>query len=253
MTVRYAIVGDIHGMFESLAATLESARGRWGRLDFVLAVGDVEPNRNGDDSRWVVGPERYRKLGDFPRVVNGEIRLGCSLYFIAGNHEPYTALERAGPGEWAPGVWWLGRSGVTIIKGVAVGYLSGIYSPKYSELPEPYRRGPKQKTYWHRSELAHLVHFAQHLPHRLDVLLTHDWPAGVGTDRRGRPVGDVSLRDLTAKLQPRVHACGHMHYDHRGQINNTQVVCLAKPSPGPELRGIVVVEHTTPAGLRILE
>ena len=85
---------------------------RWGRIGFVLAVGDVEPNRDEDDNRGIVGAARYRKVGDFPQVVGGEITLGAPLYFIAGNHDPYPALERVGPGEWAPGVWWLGRAGV---------------------------------------------------------------------------------------------------------------------------------------------
>ena len=139
------MVGDIHGRFESLAEVLKEAGRRWGSFDFVLAVGDVEPNRDRRDQVGVVVPARHQKMGDFPRVVSGEIILDAPLYFIAGNHDPYPMLDRAGPGEWAPGVWWLGRWGVTTISDVTIGFLSGIYSPKFSELPEPSRKGPKQR------------------------------------------------------------------------------------------------------------
>ena len=89
MGTRFAIVGDIHGRFEDLADALDRVRGRWGGLGFVLAVGDVEPNRGYEDHLGVVGPPRYRKVGDFPRVAAGDVSLGAPLYFIAGNHDPY--------------------------------------------------------------------------------------------------------------------------------------------------------------------
>ena len=113
MTTLFVIVGDIHGRFESLAEGLDEVRHRWGQFDFVLAVGDLEANRDRNDQMGVVVPGRYRKMGDFPRVVAGEIVLGAPLYFIAGNHDPFPMLDQTGPGEWAAGVWWLGRFGVT--------------------------------------------------------------------------------------------------------------------------------------------
>ena len=253
MTTRFVIVGDIHGRFESLAEGLGEVRHRWGQLDFVLAVGDLEANRDRSDQVGVAVPARYRKMGDFPGLVAGEIVLGAPLYFIAGNHDPYPMLDRAGPGEWTPGVWWLGRFGITRIGDVTVGFLSGIYSPKYSELAEPSRQGPKQRTYWHRSELHQLIDTVGRLDGRLDVLLTHDWPSGVLADRRGNPIGDPSLRELVETVQPRVHACGHRHYDQKGMIGSAQVVCLAKPHAGPRgLQGIAVVERSQDGDLEVL-
>ena len=95
MGTRFALVGDIHGRFEVLAEALDVARRRWGQFDFVLAAGDVEPNRGYEDHLGVVGPPRYRKVGDFPRVAAGDITLGAPLYFITGNHDPYPALDQA--------------------------------------------------------------------------------------------------------------------------------------------------------------
>ena len=71
MGTKFALVGDIHGHFEVLAQALDAARRRWGRFDFVLAVGDVEPNRGHEDHLGVVGPPRYRKVGDFPQCGRG--------------------------------------------------------------------------------------------------------------------------------------------------------------------------------------
>ena len=88
MGTRFALVGDIHGHFDVLAEALDVARRRWGQFDFVLAAGDVEPNRGYEDHLRVVGPPRYRKVGDFPRVASGDITLGAPLYFIAGNRQP---------------------------------------------------------------------------------------------------------------------------------------------------------------------
>ena len=55
MGTRFVIVGDVHGRFEALAVALDVARRRWGPFGFVLAVGDVEPNRGWDDHLGVVG------------------------------------------------------------------------------------------------------------------------------------------------------------------------------------------------------
>ncbi len=253
MGTRFALVGDIHGRFEVLSEALDVARGRWGQFDFVLAVGDAEPNRDYEDHLGVVGPPRYRKVGDFPRVAAGDINLRAPLYFIAGNHDPYPALDQAGAGEWAPGVWWLGRWGITKIQDVNVGFLSGIFSRKYSDTPEPKRGDAKQRIYWHRSELEQLTRAARRYHGRVDVLLTHDWPSGVGTNRAGEPVGDLSVRRLAEKLRPRVHACGHMHYDHRANIGSTQVVCLARPHDTSNgLYGVAVAERDRRGNLHIL-
>ena len=49
--------------FEVLAEAFDAARRRWGPFVFVLAAGDVEPNRGFGDHLGVVVPSRYRKVG----------------------------------------------------------------------------------------------------------------------------------------------------------------------------------------------
>ena len=64
--MRFAVAGDIHGQYRALARHLAEVRAELGELDFVLAVGDAEPNRDEADAAGVAGPEKYRILGEFP-------------------------------------------------------------------------------------------------------------------------------------------------------------------------------------------
>ena len=76
------------------------------------------------------------------------------------------------------------------------------------------------------------------------MLLTHDWPSGVGTNQAGQPVGDPALRQLAQILRPDIHACGHMHHNHRARIGTTRVVCLARPhNTSNRLHGVAVAER----------
>lgn len=73
-----------------------------------------------------------------------------------------------------------------------------------------------------------------------DILLTHDWPAGIveptGQGHRvdvGRQIGNEHLKDLMCELRPRLYCCGHMHTRYRREVawNNgerTALACLGK-------------------------
>lgn len=82
-------MGDVHGDFATLASGLQEAARRSRPFEFVLAVGDLEANRHEADLDGVVVPARHRSLGDFHRVLTGQLDLGAPRYFIAGNHDPY--------------------------------------------------------------------------------------------------------------------------------------------------------------------
>lgn len=79
-----------------------------------------------------------------------------------------------------------------------------------------YRPGPHQYTQreYHR-RAAKLIRKAGKLarttPGRVDLLLTHAPPRGVGDDEDRPHVGIDALHTLVATLQPRLHLHGHIH------------------------------------------
>ncbi|MGW6912906.1 metallophosphoesterase family protein [Kitasatospora sp. NPDC054939] len=219
------MAGDVHGEFELLAERVAAVRRARGPVDAILAVGDVEANRDEADAAGVHGPAKYRKVGDFPLVQEGLLDLGAPLYFIGGNHEPWPALDDAGPGRWSDGVHFLGRAGVAEVAGLRVAFLSGIHSPRITGVPGARRESVRERTYYTGEEVAQVARAARRAG-QVDILLTHDWPAGVSGPHRGSPVGRPELRALAERLRPRWHFCGHMHHRHRAVIGPTQVVCL---------------------------
>ncbi|MFD4829154.1 metallophosphoesterase [Streptomyces uncialis] len=248
--VRVLVVGDVHGEFELLAEWAAAARRVHGPLDAILAVGDVEPNRDEEDASGVHGPAKYRKVGDFPLVREGLLDLGAPLYFIGGNHEPWPALDDAGPGWWSEGAYFLGRAGVADVAGLRVAFLSGIYSPRITDVPKARRDTVKERTYYTGEELEQ-VSRAGRRAGQVDILLTHDWPSGVAGPHRGTPVGRPELRALSERLRPRWHFCGHMHHRHRAAIGMTEVVCLGHIRSGPA--AFAVVERNPDGQLVLVE
>ncbi|MFI7275861.1 metallophosphoesterase [Streptomyces sp. NPDC049879] len=250
---RVLVVGDVHGNFEALAAWSAAVRAAHGPVDAILAVGDVEPNRDDAEAAGVHGPAKYRRTGDFPYVHHGLLDLGAPLHFIGGNHEPWPALDAAGPGRWSGDVYFLGRAGTAEVAGLRVAFLSGIHSPRVSEAARPRRETLKDRTYYSAGELARVRRADR--PH---ILLTHDWPAGIGDGLPYDSVGRPELLDLTRRLRPRWHFCGHMHRRHHATVGPTEVVCLAhirdgapafaliEPGPDGEL-GLAPVEAAAPA------
>src|SRR5579884_3396418 len=65
---------------------------------------------------------------------------------------------------------------------------------------------------WRRSPRAAGSFGGPHVRERCDVLVTHEPPAGT-LDRAwsGQHIGARRVRDLVARLRPRVLTCGHVH------------------------------------------
>jgi Icc-related predicted phosphoesterase len=219
-TLLVAAVGDIHGRFhrvETWLDALEQARGR--PVDLVLAVGDVEAFRRADD--------RLRKAtkrampAEFAEYADGVRRLKRPLYFIGGNNEDFEALhDLQGGGELAPGLIYLGRSGVRELHGLRVAYLSGIHAPRFIEQPLKRPTTPetvKQAGYFRTAEVEKLMPLRD-----VDLMLVHEWPRGIVQRAREenpappRPlpsywIGNPVTRRLVDSMQPRWMLCGHSH------------------------------------------
>jgi len=226
-------VGDIHGRFHRVGTWLDLLERALGRpMDAVLAVGDVEAFATADDHRRKAA--KRTMPAEFAAFARGESRMTRPFYFIGGNNEDFESLHPLPDGgDVAPGVHYLGRVGTATIAGIRVGWLSGIYAPKWLDTPlqAPTTAATrKQAGYFRRSELDLL-----RAERGLDLLLTHEWPRGLFARTPGKPLrpwmGNPLTRTLVDEVQPQWLLCGHSHEQfaatlHHGGAVQTRVACL---------------------------
>lgn len=196
---------------------LEAARGR--SVDLVLAVGDVEAFRRSDDHRRKAA--KRAMPAEFAEYADGTRRMKRPLYFIGGNNEDFEALHDHPEGcLLAPNVHYLGRAGLRQVKGLRVGYLSGIHAPRFFE--QPLKRptsldSAKQAGYFRAPEVEKVMALRD-----VDLFLVHEWPRGIVQRARdealpsARPlpsywIGNPITRRLVDTVRPRWVLCGHSH------------------------------------------
>ena len=226
-------VGDIHGRFHRVRTWLDALERALDRpVDAVLAVGDVEAFAEPDDHRRKAA--KRNMPAEFAAFARGESRMPRPFYFIGGNNEDFESLHTLhGGGEVAPGVHYLGRVGAATIAGVRVGWLSGIYAPKWLETPlqAPTTAATrKQAGYFRLAEVEKL-----RAERKVDLLLTHEWPRGLFARTPGKPVrpwmGNPLTRSVVDALQPPWLLCGHSHEQFAATLHHeggvpTRVACL---------------------------
>lgn len=226
MTTLALGIGDVHGHWSTVVSAVDSAGRLAGQLaDVVLQVGDAEAFCSEEDLAGAVMPEKYRSMGEFSAFQPGDIP--APLFFIGGNHEPYPALD-ATPGPF-PVAWgertnvhYLGRCGATTLPGgLRVAFLSGIHSPRATTKLRA--TSPKAATYFVQADVDSTVSAARRLA-RVDVLVTHDWPAGLTPERPD--VGNEATRHLVDVLQPTLSLHGHHHRPFETRMGTTTVHCL---------------------------
>ncbi len=256
----FAAVGDVHGEHARMVDLLTAWERTSGRqLSFVLQVGDFEANRHEND-RLGRSPDAH--LGDFPAFLAGARSFPWPVFVMGGNHEPYAWLDGLEPGaELAPNCFWLGWRGSRKLGGLRIGWLGGIHSPKAFAGTRPLAgQGAawKLSTYFTSEDVAAVAAAAP-----LDVLMLHDWPAGLvargtadpfaGTAIKPWFVGNQPARTLVDTLQPRLVLCGHMHVAHRALIGDSVVRCLASVGQGPGACAFFAIEGTQPGGTAVSE
>ena len=229
-----AIFGDIHGHQDLMVQAVLRWQEKTGdRINWILCVGDFQSLRDETDMRAMACPAKYQHIGDYPAYHTGQKTFPAEVIFIGGNHEAYNWLETMPDGGYLnPTCYYLGRWGVIERLGLRIGGLTGNYSPKAylsGRRPVDYtdpavlasEKRKKQSTYFTRPEVEAL---AEQGP--IDLLLLHDWPAGLPelvapgtTEGSARDdVGNDPTRWLLEQLRPRWAFCGHMHQYFRGDI-----------------------------------
>jgi Icc-related predicted phosphoesterase len=201
--MRVGIFGDIHGWFEpthqptiayfqDVVAALE--------CDVMLQVGDMC---------------HYRSLAR-------------PVYWIYGNNDwpPAIADIEAGRRE-ARNLHHL-KTGETVAltighETVCVAGLNGAYDPLYSEASEA-AGDPEAASFFTPADVDAMLAMRGR---RIDILLTHGCPAGLGFGRE--PDHAVpALRQVLDALQPAYMFCGHAHLFRYVQHGPTHVYALAQ-------------------------
>lgn len=225
--MRFVILGDVHGSFSRVAEVLHEAESLLGKVDAALCVGDLEPNRNARDAAGVATGKGHRRwVGEYPRVLRGEIELPAPLWFIGGDHEPWATLDSRGPGEISPGIHFMGRAGVRDVCGLKVAFISGVRGIA-TEGDIFSRHGRDERACWVRAEMIALER-AIRKHERIDVLMSHDWPDEVLGE-----AGDPELLRMSALSEAPLHVCGHRHRRAESTESDQTVLALADvTSPG---------------------
>lgn len=204
--------GDIHGRLDEMyAGVLAFEVALAVRFDFVLHVGDfgIWP----DPARVDGATKRHDGAGDFPVWVAEQRAAPRSTVFIKGNHEDFVWLDAQSSAEVLPGLHYLRNGRVhELVAGrevLRVGGIGGCYGPSNFERLSKTLQGYAKRHYT-RDEIAALSTRGG-----LDIVLTHDAPAGVRFERHRRGEGFLSdaagLDELLVKTRPRVCFFGHHH------------------------------------------
>lgn len=222
--------GDIHGAMDRLyhdVLAFEAALGV--RFDYVLHVGDFgiwpDPNRIDKATRHHDG------VGDFPVWLGENREAPRSTLFIKGNHEDFVWLDAHEDREVLPGLTYL-RNGCTVdiqdrgVGAIRVGGVGGCYGPSDYRRRSDRLQGSAKRHYT-TDEIEQLAGAAG-----VDVVLTHDAPAGVRFERHRRGAGYVSeavgLDTLLARLRPRVCFFGHHHTRVDAEVSGVRCIGLNK-------------------------
>ncbi|MGO4455316.1 metallophosphoesterase family protein [Arthrobacter sp. RAF14] len=208
-----AIAGDWHGNLGWARQVVRSAAEQG--VQTILQVGDF-------GALW---PGRGK--GRFEARLNYYLQqAGLRLIFIGGNHDNWAELGKLPVGDdgLAPllsNIKYLPRPGRTIVHGLVVGGLGGAFS-----IDHQYRT--EGKDWWTneeptRNELEDLVKGGP-----LDLLLTHDVPAGINLELTFELPDAITVqanrtRDLlaeaVARTRPSIVFCGHWHQRTTELIN----------------------------------
>jgi len=222
--------GDIHGAMDRLYQDVFEFEASLGvRFDYVLHVGDFgiwpDPNRIDKATRHHDG------AGDFPAWIRESREAPRRTLFIKGNHEDFAWLDAQHDPEVLPGLIYL-RNGRTFDirdqagDSIRVGGVGGCYGPSDYRRRSDTLQGYAKRHYT-ADEVERLAGTGG-----VDIVLTHDAPAGVRFLRHRRGAGYVSeaagLDVLLARVQPRVCFFGHHHTPVDAEVSGVRCIGLNK-------------------------
>jgi Icc-related predicted phosphoesterase len=192
-------------------------------FDWVLHVGDFGawPDPNRIDS----ATKRHDGAGDFPAWIAARRAAPRPTVFIKGNHEDFDWLDAQPNAEVLPNLHYVSNGRVQEIatgnETRCVGGLGGCHGPSNYERASSSLKGAAKRHYT-RDEIATLSKQSD-----VDILLTHDAPAGVRLERHSGDgfISDAAgLRELVQSTRPRVCFFGHHHMRVDTEVAGVQTI-----------------------------
>jgi predicted phosphodiesterase len=222
--------GDIHGAIDRLYEDVFAFEASLGvRFDYVLHVGDFgiwpDPNRIDKATR------RHDGAGDFTTWLRETRKTPRPTVFIKGNHEDFEWLDARHDPEVLPGLVYLPNGRTLDVRDqtgdtIRVGGVGGCYGPSDYKRRSDTLQGYAKRHYT-ADEVERLATAGG-----VDIVLTHDAPAGVRFERHRRNASHVSeaagLDVLLARVRPRVCFFGHYHTRVDAEISGVRCIGLNK-------------------------
>jgi Icc-related predicted phosphoesterase len=202
--MRVAIFGDIHGWFEpTRQPTIEYFQDVVASMDcdLMLQVGDMCHYRSlARPVYWIYGnndwPPAIAEIETGRRDVRNlrHIKTGEVLRITAGDET------------------------------LCVAGLNGAYDPLYSEASEADHSDPAAASFFTQADIEAMLGMRGQ---RIDILLAHGCPAGLGFGRE--PDHAVpALRQVLDALRPSYMFCGHAHFFRYARHGPSHVYALAQ-------------------------
>ncbi|GAB5363858.1 hypothetical protein AAMO2058_000919400 [Amorphochlora amoebiformis] len=185
MAAKILVCGDLHGCLNKAFKKADKINKAHGPFDAILCVGTSLSNPTTGAS-------------DIKSYVSGERKAPLPTYFLAGKeHESTSGLLDSIPdgGEIAPGLRYLGRSGVAEISGLRIGYISGFHDKMYYKNRTPSAvRAKKYQSHFEEEDVLALLKAATETKEGIDILLTNEWGNGSSV-----------VAEIAMALAPRYH------------------------------------------------
>ncbi|KAG5333856.1 DBR1 enzyme, partial [Acromyrmex heyeri] len=228
--MRIAVEGCAHGELDIIYETIQEIEKIDGRkIDLLICCGDFQAARNLNDLKCMAISDKYKDMCTFYKYYSGEKKAPILTIFIGGNHEASNYLQELPYGGWvAPNIYYLGYAGVVQVAGIRIAGLSGIYKSRH------WMQGHYEKPPYTDSTIRSVYHIRnievfrlKQLSGKIDIFLSHDWPAGVTKygdedillkqkpffkdDIESNTLGSPPCMELLERLYPSYWFSAHLH------------------------------------------
>ncbi|HNW88134.1 MAG TPA: metallophosphoesterase [Bacteroidales bacterium] len=211
---RILIIGDVHTHYSAFVNLVNNTD-----VDIVLQVGDLglysDLNIANQDTMAIKHSPKLIKSFIYKLKNNALKKLNKSVYFVKGNHDDYSFIEKQ---EFRDlGFIYIYNGTVVNIKDINILGFGGIYSPVQSTLSNFSLRN-RSKRFFTEEDLMYTTNNV--VGKKIDIALLHAAPTGVLPNFKEHEEGLALLNKVLAIANPKLVIHGHHHVNY---INNNVI------------------------------